>query len=177
MTDKETVGQIIGFIALFFFCISYQVKNKSRLIAVQTVATSLICVQYLLIGAYSGFALNVVCVVRNFAFSIKDKRESNSPLIPVLFAVLMLFVGAFSWEGYHSILILAGLAINTVCMGVCRVSLFRKTVILTCSLIFAYNLCVFSISGMINESISIVAAAVGILREYLEKKKEQGRVN
>jgi len=61
----EILGHVIGFIALALFVWSYQLHEKKKLIVVQTVGTALMCLQYILIGAYSGFALNIVCLIRN----------------------------------------------------------------------------------------------------------------
>ena len=57
------IGHILGVIAIIMFFISYQIHDKKKLIIVQSIATGLMTVQYLFIGAFSGFALNVVCLV------------------------------------------------------------------------------------------------------------------
>ena len=55
-----SIGHILGFISVALFFYSYQCTEKRKLVVVQTVATALSCVQYLLIGAFSGFALKFV---------------------------------------------------------------------------------------------------------------------
>jgi hypothetical protein len=61
------------------------------------------------------------------------------------------------------------LAINSFCTGVCIPQNFRKSLLLTCVLALIYNVIVFSIAGMLNESISIVSAIIGIIRFKKEK--------
>ena len=51
----EMIGHILGVIAIGLFFLSYQIFEKKNLLIVQTLATTLLCLQYLLIGAYSGF--------------------------------------------------------------------------------------------------------------------------
>ncbi|MGM9668004.1 MAG: YgjV family protein [Eubacteriales bacterium] len=160
----EIIGHIFGFIAIALFFLSYQVFDKKKLLFIQTLATALICLQYLLIGAYSGFALNAVCIVRNILYYHRDKKILSGLWLPILFVFIMAGVSLFSWDGYHSLLIVLGLMINTVCMGVCNAQNLRKSVLITCPLVIIYNLFERSYSGIISESISFISAIIGIIR-------------
>ncbi|MBQ8758374.1 MAG: YgjV family protein, partial [Clostridia bacterium] len=139
------------------------------LLAMQTIATSFICVQYLLIGAYSGFALNIVCIIRNLCLYFRDKHNKTGIALPFVLAFLMMIMSVFSWEGPVSLFIMAGLVINTVCMGVLNTQNLRKSIILTSSLIILYNVVVGSYAGIVNEGISIASAVIGVLR-FAKKK-------
>ena len=160
----ELVGHGLGLVAIGLFFLSYQIFDKKKLLLVQTSATALICLQYLLIGAYSGFALNIVCIIRNFLYYFRDQKGRSGIVLPVLLALLMAAVSLFSWDGYHSLLIIGGLMINTVCMGIFDSQNLRKSVLITCPMVFAYNLLSGSYSGMVSESISFLSAAIGIIR-------------
>lgn len=157
-------GHVLGFISVGLFFYSYQCTQKRKLMVIQTVATALSCVQYLLIGAFSGFALNVVCIIRNFTFYFRDKNKSTELITPILFACGMAIVSVFSWEGIHSLLIVLGLVVNTVCMGICDAKSFRKTILISSSLILVYNVFAASYSGILSESISLVSVVIGIIR-------------
>ena len=71
-------------------------------------------------------------------------------------------IWVFSWESWHSILVLLSLAINSFCTGACSPQNFRKSLLLTCSLALIYNVIVFSIGGMINEVVSIYLSDAGM---------------
>lgn len=160
----ELIGHVLGFISVGLFFYSYQRTQKRKIMLIQTVATALSCVQYLLIGAFSGFALNIVCIIRNFVFYFRDKNQSTGLLTPVLFAVSMAIVSFFSREGTHSLLITMGLVVNTVCMGIFDAKDFRKTILVSSSLILVYNVFAFSYSGILSESISLISVIIGIIR-------------
>ncbi len=159
-----SVGHVLGFIAVGLFFYSYQCTQKRKLMIVQTIATALSCIQYLLIGAFSGFALNVVCIIRNFTFYFRDKNQRTEAFSPVFFALCMAVVSIFSWEGIHSLLITLGLVVNTVCMGIFDAKTFRKTILISSSLILLYNVFAFSYSGILSESISLISVVIGIIR-------------
>lgn len=169
------IGHILGFVSVGLFFYSYQRTQKRKLMIIQTVATALSCIQYLLIGAFSGFALNVVCIIRNFTFYHRDKNQGNDLATPILFAFGLAVVSFFSWEGIHSLLITLGLVVNTVCMGICDSKNFRKTILISSSLILIYNIFASSYSGILSESISLLSVVIGIIRyrntQPIETKK------
>ena len=171
-----SIGHVLGFISVGLFFYSYQCTEKRKLMVIQTVATALSCVQYLLIGAFSGFALNVVCIIRNVAFYYRDKYNRTDLVIPVLFSLAMAVASAFSWEGIHSLLITSGLVINTICMGIFDAKNFRKTILISSSLILLYNIFAFSYSGILSESISLVSVVIGILRYSSTAKAAEVKV-
>jgi len=160
----KIIGHILGLIAIGLFFLSYQVFDKKKLLIVQTLATAMLCLQYIFIGAYSGFGLNVVCIIRNILFYHRDKKPLSGMWLPIALALIMAAVSLFSWDGYHSLLIIVGLMINTVCMGVLDSQRLRKSILITCPMILAYDAFAASYSGMISETMSIISAVIGIIR-------------
>ena len=159
-----SAGHILGFIAVGLFFYSYQCTEKRKLMIIQTVATALSCIQYLLIGAFSGFALNIVCIIRNFVFYFREKNQSKDLIAPIVLSLCIAGASIFSWEGIHSLLITLGLVVNTMCMGICNARDFRKTILISSSLILVYNIFAFSYSGILSESISLLSVIIGIIR-------------
>lgn len=165
-------GHIIGFISTVLLLLSYQIFDKKKLIVVQTVATALSCLQYFLIGALSGCALNLVCIVRNLLFYNRDKKFLSGRWLPYTMAGVMAIVSALSYEGYYSLFIMSGLVINTIVMGLCDSQNLRKSILVTSPLVFTYNVFKLSYSGMATESLSFFSAIVGIIR-YVKSKKQK----
>jgi len=163
-------GHIIGAVAVSLFFISYQVSDKKKLLIIQSVATGANCLQFLLLGAYSGFALNIVCIIRNMLFYYRDKKFLSGIWLPYTMSIVMAVVSAFSWDGYHSLFIIGGLMINTVCMGLCDAQNLRKSTLITCPMVIIYNVFEGAYSGIVSESISICSAIIGIVR-YMKAKK------
>ena len=173
----EIVGHVFGAVAIGLFFLSYQVFDKKKLLIVQTIATAMMCLQYILIGAYSGFGLNIVCIIRNILFYHRDKKLLSGIWLPVTLALIMAVISLFSWDGYHSLLIIAGLMINTVCMGIFDSQRLRKSILLTCPMILVYNVFVASYSGMVSETMSIISAVIGIIRyDKTARSKAEGQV-
>jgi hypothetical protein len=49
-------------------------------------------------------------------------------------------------------------------MGIFDAKSFRKTILISSTLILAYNLFALSYSGMLSESISLISVIIGIIR-------------
>ncbi len=172
MEPKILIGQILGIFAPIITFISYQVNSKKRLLALQTAATLSTCLSYMFLGATSGFALNIVCIIRNIAFFFQDSKSKINLISACALAAIMGGLGFLSWEGPISLLVIFALAANTIFMSFGNAQLLRKSVIVTSSMILIYNIYVFSLGGMFNESVAIVASVIGIIR-FIRKKKEK----
>lgn len=166
------IGQILGIIATIITFLSYQMNNKKSLLAVQSAATLCTCLSYLFLGADSGFALNIVCLVRNLTFFFQKKDSILGRILTALFVAAMIVLGALSWQGPVSLLIIIPLSINTVFMSLGDPQKLRQSILLTSTLVTIYNCIVFSIGGIANEVISIISSVIGIIR--FSKGKSEG---
>jgi hypothetical protein len=163
------IGQILGILATVITFISYQVNTKSRLLIIQTTATLCTCLSFLFLGASTGFALNIVCIIRNVLFFFQKDKSTVHTVTAAALSVTMIILGIISWQGAESLLIMTALAANTIFMATGNPQLLRKSVIVTSGMILIYNAIVFSIGGMTNEGISIISSIIGIIRFRKEK--------
>ena len=181
------IGQAFSILAVIISFISYQMKTSRGILIALTLATTMSCIAYAVLGRDGGLWLNIVCIVRNICYYFKDKKILSSKLVPVVLAIIMGVMGALSWEEYYSIFFVVGLVLNTLAMGYFGPQNLRKSILLTSSLILIYNigpiLGIFfagelfsgsaeaveqigkiSVGGVINESVSIASSAIGLVR-------------
>ena len=161
---QEIIGQIIGIVAMVITAISYQVNTKKSLLFIQTLATAATCISYLFLGASSGFLLNIVCIMRNIFFYFQKEGTKGIYISTSVFMAFMAVLGAFSWQGPISLLIIIALVVNTFFLSLGKPQVLKYSILLTSSMILIYNVYVFTIGGILNESIAIASAAVGIFR-------------
>ena len=160
----EILGQIIGILATVITALSYQMNTKKSLLLTQSLATACTCISYLFLGASSGFALNIVCLVRNACFYYLKEGQKPIYISTAILATAMVVLGAFSWQGPISLLMIIALAVNTVFLSLGKPQILRYSILLTSSMILIYNIYVFTIGGMLNESIAIFSSLIGIIR-------------
>ena len=172
--ENILLGQIAGICATIITFISYQMNTKRSLLIVQTLATLCTCLSFLFLGASTGFALNIVCIVRNFIFYFQSGKSIINRISTAFIVVIMIFLGAFSWQGAISLLVITGLAANTVFMSFGQPQLLRKSILLTSSMVLLYDVFVFSIGGITNEAVSIISSVIGIVRLKTSSSKNGG---
>ena len=157
-------GQIMGWVAALITFLSYQCKEHKKLLVVQTLSTLSICISYLLLGAWSGMLLNVVCIIRNFIIYRKDLKIFSYGFWPYVLAALMGVMGALSWQGPMSLLVIVALAANTLFLYFPNVQNLRKSIVITSTMVLIYN-AYFSVwGGVFNEAIAISSSIIGIYR-------------
>ena len=139
-------------------------NTKKSLLLTQSLATACTCISYLFLGASSGFALNIVCLVRNGCFYYLKEGQKPIYISTAILATAMVVLGAFSWQGPISLLMIIALAVNTVFLSLGKPQILRYSILLTSSMILIYNIYVFTIGGMLNESIAIFSSLIGIIR-------------
>lgn len=161
---EEIIGQILGVIATLITFLSYQMNTKRSVLITQTAATAFTCVSYLLLGATPGFVLNIVCIVRNVIYYFQKAQSRANLACALVLAAVIGALGALSWQGAESLLIIIALAVNTVFLSFGRPQLLRYSILFTSSAILIYNVLVFTVGGIANETVAIVSSIIGIIR-------------
>lgn len=164
------IGQIFGVIAILFGFISYQVKTQRQLIFMQTATAAVFCVHYLLIGAYTGMAMNAVNIVRNFVYDKRNQRGSNDVYTPLAFGIVQAIIGIVTWNAWYSVFVFLGIVGNTVCMSFKNPQNVRKSIIITSPLVFTYDAFAKSWGGMAYEAVAWISAIIGIVRVAVAEK-------
>ena len=173
----ELLGQILGIVATLIITSAYQANTKKGLLMIQTPGIAVLCISYLLLGASSGFALNVVCVLRNLGcYFVKEKTKPYYAMTGALM-VIMGVMGILSWEGPVSLILIAALVANTFFIALGKPQILRYSIIVTSTLCLIYNIVVFSVGGILLEAISVVSAIVGSIRFLSAAKKEKKTKN
>ena len=157
------IGQGFGVLAVILGFISYQMKSSKMVLIFQISVCTVFSIHYLLIGALSGFALNVLCLIRNVTYYFKGKWILKDPYVTVFFTVIMGIVGIFSWQGYPSIFVIIGMMVNTVGMSFRDPQNMRKSILISSPLVILYDVLVSSYGGIVYESVVIVSSIVGII--------------
>ncbi|MBQ9806876.1 MAG: YgjV family protein [Clostridia bacterium] len=165
------IGQILSFVAVATGFTSFQMKTTGGILFFQILTGLLFSAHYLLIGAPTAAALNLLATVMGMCYYIRNKRESKSLFIPILFTVLIFITSLLTWDGWYSIFLLLGLAINAVNLSLSNPQTIRKLVLIKSPLCLIYNACVFSTGGIIYEVATLTSAIIGILKNRTKKQK------
>ena len=163
------IGQAFGVVAIILGFITYQLKTKRQLLFVQSMVAVVFCVHYLLIGAYSAMAMNAVNIFRNIAYDYRTERGIKSKMIPIVFVLIQAVMCIITWEAWYSVFVFLGIGINTYCMSFTSSQSVRKSILVTSPLVLTYDIFAKSIGGSIYESVALISAFIGVLRNRNKK--------
>lgn len=164
MTLGEMIGQALGIFAVLLGFVSFQARTRKMLLMTQCAISVVFIAHYLLIGAYSGLAMNIVSLARNLTYSYQDKLRLSQKQTTGLYAVLYVLMGALAWQGWFSLMPIISLLINTYFMSKGDPQLVRKSILVSSPIMIIYDVLVASYGGILFESVIIVSSLIGVLR-------------
>lgn len=160
---------MIGLIGLFFSLLSFQQKKRKWLMLFQFIASLSFSLQLFLLGGITGACLDIISCIRTWFFANNKKKWAASPLWLVLFIVIIIGVGALTWESVYSILPIAGTVLSTIALWMKEEKKIRLISLAVGPFWLVYNLLNGAITGAINEVIAMISIVIGILRCDLKK--------
>lgn len=162
--------QFIGLLAFLFLLASFWNKNRKRLLTFQIIDSILYALHYFLLGAVSGFIINVIGIIRAFVFSKKEEKEIyNSKILLFFFLFLYLISGyiIISFFAVPNILhlfpILAALIYTLIIWNKDTKTIRRGNLFISIIWII-YNYIVGSYIGIITETILFISTLFSILK-------------
>ncbi len=166
---------LFGIVGILSAVLSFQSNRHKTTLFLRTSNELAFAVQYLLLGAYTGMAMNLVGCVRNLVFAYQGQRGSSMRLSRLVFCGVFFAMGVATWQGPVSILIIAAKIISTFAYGTTDMRLLRFLVLLTSTSWLIYNLAVGSWAGVVCEALTLFSIAVGIIRYDVPRraKKEE----
>lgn len=174
----RTAAQVIGYIAVAENLLIYVSNRRGRILLFKFISDALWFLNYLLMGGFTGAALNAVAMTREAVFSVRDRYKwAGAKWIPALFLLLTwvspvlewVRAGAFTWQPLlpaigSMIFVIGFYARNTKLTKVS--SLFGNALWLT------YAVLLHNWAGMVGNILMLISALIGIVREYDGKPKE-----
>jgi len=168
--------QLIGVGAIISIIWSFQQKKRSAILFFLSIGQVLFSIHYGLLGAWTAVAINVIGIVRGIVFYYKPRYHwAQQPIWAVLFIVAFWIGGFMTWAGWHSVLPLLAMTIETI--GVWRndPKQMRWFLLATRPLFFAYSLIVGSYAGMVADVVFSISIITGMVRFDRNSKNEYTR--
>ncbi len=166
MTSIEIFGHALGIFAMAWGFCTLQIKDAKRMMLFYVFLCLFFGIHYLCLGAFVGFCMNMVGVLRNavyyFGYNVKWLQHRA---VPIVFTVICGVLGfIFRENNTYAFLMIAGLTINSFCLSFKNTQNIRKSILVTSPMVLIYNLLVPSWGGAIYVSIAILSALIGIFK-------------
>ena len=176
--DLYTFGQIFGIVISFIGFFVYFGKKRSTLLASKLSLDVGYFFQQIMIGAYTGAALNLVATFREVVFYNRGKHRWASHRVWLyIFILLTLISPVLTWLGPVSLLPAIGSVLSVIsfyCMNTHHMRIFG---LFAQSLWLTYNILMMNIGLLISTAVQLVAVIVGLIRDYVDMRKSKRDAN
>lgn len=160
----DIIVQLIGGLGIIASIISFQCKKHNSILFFRTLNEAIFALQYFLLGAYTGMAMNLVGCVRNIIFTKQVMQNKKTTITTIIFGILFLLFGIYTWQGKKSVLIIMAKVLSTIAYSNKNTTVVRTIIIITSTSWLVYNYCVFSLAGVLCEAFTLISLITGIIR-------------
>ncbi|EKD35386.1 MAG: hypothetical protein ACD_75C01933G0002 [uncultured bacterium] len=161
------ISQILVGIAICTDIVSFQFKEKTKIVACLLVSCTLISIHFMLLDHWTAACLGILAATR-FAASL----FSTSKKLMGFFVLTTIVVAAASYEGILSILAGTGGVFGTVASFCKEDKQLRQLMLVGTSLWLIHNILAGSPGAVVMEVLFIGSNLVGYFRYYIRPKKQ-----
>ena len=166
--------QAIGFVGVALFIISYQIRSNRALFLCQLLGCLVFCLQFFLMGAYTGAIGLIINIVRNLLLLKVDSWKWAKSKVTMAVIILLLGVmTVYTWAGWKSLLPFISVAVTTVGYWTNNAQKIRLSQLIGSPCTLAYDLIVRTWGGALSEAIAIVSILISIYRFGWKNLNEQ----
>ena len=162
----NTLAFIIGIVAVCLYLLGYLQKKRSNIILFNLTSRILYVLQYILLGAFEGAALDVCGSVSSVIAQQKSrpfiKRHLKILFIAVNLAIVA--IGLSLWVDFFSLLPIIGVLLHTSAFWMDDEKKIRIVSLLGCPFWLIYNIASGAYGSCIGDALSIASLAVSIYR-------------
>ena len=172
-TVAYIISQILTLILYSFLGISYLQKNRNKVLILNIIVDILHIAAMCLLKGYSGAAMGLVSLYRDIFLLIysRKKNSKNRDIFILITSVILIIIFSFvTYNGIFSMLSIVATLITTFAIWQKNVKYYKFFGIISSLLWILYNVFVFSVVGIVLESIIFIFSIIGYIKEIKTKK-------
>lgn len=180
LTVIYIISQVCVVITYLFLALSYYAKSRKVVLLLSFLSLIANGATYVLLNAYSGFAMCVLAFARNIIFMIdekkngqRDKINRNDIIILTLLYIASILSAIFTFDGFLSLLSVIATMLYTYSVWQKKTKVYKLLGMPIGVLWILYNLYVKSVLGVILEAVLLICSTTGYILEVKKDKKKK----
>lgn len=172
MTITYILSQIFIIINYIFLVMTYQSKNRKNILIFNFVSLIASALSYMFLSAYSGLAMTIVAIIRNIIFIIDEKKNGKSEknqtkdyIILAILYIISIISGILTYNGILSMMSVIATMLYTYSVWQKSSKIYKILGIPVGIIWIIYNIYIFSVFGIILETILAISAVIGYIKE------------
>ena len=168
----QTAALIVGLAAVFFFLLSYQFPKRRAIIACNVVSRVLYILQYLLLFAFEGAAMDISAIPSSFLAARKHTPFVQKHKVAIIAAVnaFVIGIGILVWRDWLSWVPVVGVLFETNALWMTREKHIRWLSLVAAPFWLFYNLRCGAYGAAIGNVLVIGSIVMALIR--YDRKKE-----
>ena len=166
------ISQIIGLIAFVISLIAYQQTKKETILKCMIVSYIFNIIHYFLLNAYSGMIVKFISVIRDLTIIMKNKYVIlQSKVMIYIFILIYLGLLIYSYKNILSTFPFIGALVYMLLEWNGNVKKIKCGAYINYLLWLIYNISIFSISGFLSNTISLLFLMLSTNNKNLTNNK------
>ena len=163
------LAQVVGVGAVALYLLSFQLKRRSHIVWVTFVSNALYVLQYLMLGAFSGAALDILSTVSSFFAGKKNAkgfRNLAKPIALVLLSLILITGLALTFLQGNAVGLfsIAGALLQTGALWFQKEQTIRKLSLAGAPFWLIYNFLSRAYGAALGSFLSIISIGVSLYR-------------
>ena len=171
---------VVGLLAVALFLLSYQQKKRRNIILFNATSRALYVLQYILLGAFEGAALDVAGMLASFLAGKKDSKTVKKYLWLFIIGVDALIVasGLIFYRNIFSLFPIVGVLLHTSAFWLDNEKHIRLVSLIGSPFWLVFNITSGAYGSAIGDTLSIVSILVAIFRyDILKQTKKEKEIS
>lgn len=166
-------AQIIGLLAVATFLLSYQQKKRKNIIFLNATSRVLYIIQYIMLGAFEGAALDIMGTFSSVAARNKDKGfiRKHVKAVFILINAVIFLIGILLYKNIFSIFPVIGVFLHTSAFWISDEKTIRRVSFLGSPFWLIYNLASCAYGSAVGDLLTMVSIGIAIYRYDIKRKK------
>ena len=178
LTITYILSQIFTIINYALLAATYYAKNRKSILIMNVLSITSVGIAYIFLGAYTGLAMCIISLIRNFIFLIDEKKNGKKDTIDKRDIIILVGLYAisivsaiFTYDGFLSLWSVFATMLYTYSVWQKKTNVYKLLGIPVGILWILYNVYIQSIFGIILETILLICSATGYVLEIRGKNK------
>lgn len=170
------VSQLFTIIMYALLALTYYAKDRRKVLILSFLSLVANGIAYIFLSAWTGFAMCVVALIRNIIFLLDEKKNGKREkinkmdiIVLIILYIISIISAIFTYEGFFSLLSVFATMLYTFSVWQKKTNIYKLLGIPIGILWVLYNIYIFSIFGIVLESILLICSIIGYLLEIKRK--------
>ena len=169
------VSQVIGFLAVASFLLSYQLKKRKDIILCNVLSRCLYILQYILLGAFEGAVLDVLGAISSVIAAKKHLPfiKKHTRIFVVCMDLIIVAAGLLLYVNPFSLLPIAGVLLHTTAFWINDEKIIRRVSLLGSPFWMIYNFSCLAYGSAVGDFLTMVSIVIAMIKYRNQKNNSE----